>query len=68
MDPATVERRLANVAKQAVKGDHVTAHDFEYVLWKDVLIAIANGTCQSPKNCAAMALRTTKLDFHRWPV
>ena len=65
VDPATVERRVKKVTMAETAEQ---AQDLEYALWQDVLTAIAEGRCHSPGNCASIALRTTKLDFPRWPV
>lgn len=49
-------------------GDPEAAHSYEDVLHRRVLSAIANGllTGDDAKQCAAMALLTSHINFERW--
>jgi hypothetical protein len=64
MDVTEVIRRVAVV--RSLAGDDETAHGAEDELWRGVLAAIANGECDDPEACAAEALKTSEIDFHRW--
>lgn len=47
------------------KGDDEHAHGLEDALYRDVLKAIAEGTCEEPVGCARVALATQKIKFAR---
>lgn len=59
-----VKYRVAEVA--ALVGDPQGAHYEEDRLYKDVLIAISEGTCDDPRACASAALKARGLGFPRW--
>ena len=46
--------------------DNHSAHANEDALHESVLHAIADGTAEDPAAMAALALKTTELDFSRW--
>ena len=51
---------------KACQHDDEVAHSKEDALRADVLAAIADGTCEDPRECARLALTTDDLDFCRW--
>ena len=63
----TVDQVKAHVAKiAAMAGDDEAAHGEEDRMREEVLQAIADGTCEDPKACAAEALKSSDLNFARW--
>lgn len=67
MNVHDVRARISGIAGIAESpGDDQVAHGMEDRLWSDVLEAIANGTCDDPKACAAEALKTIDIHFARW--
>jgi hypothetical protein len=69
MNVLDVKARVAEIIRANSRGenwDDESAHYDEDVLHSDVLEAIAAGTCEDPKACAAAALETSKLEFSRW--
>lgn len=59
-----VKTRLFKINE--TRGDNEVAHTMEDELHQDVLRAIADGTCDDPKACAAEALKSIDIDFARW--
>lgn len=53
-------------AIRRIAGDNEAAHAEEDDLHREVLSAIAHGTCESPVECARLALTTCEIDFERW--
>ena len=49
-----------------MKGDDEAAHGFEDEIHQGVLANIALGVCADPRACAAEAIKTTTIKFHRW--
>lgn len=66
MTPAEVRAMLAGVHEEAENGDWESCHVAEDEMLVAVLRAIADGSCDSPAECAELALSTQKLGFHRW--
>lgn len=64
MTPDAVRQRVAAI--EAVASDDEQAHGLEDELYRELLEAIANDTCQEPRLCAAIALRTQLVQFARW--
>ena len=67
MDPATVDTKVRRIGKLVASKDLSGAALAEYQLYVLLLASIAEGKCQSPANCAAVALRTQAIDMPRWP-
>lgn len=59
-----VERALAEIREHVY--DDECAHGQEDALYRAVLQAIADGTCESPADCARLALTSQAEDFERW--
>jgi hypothetical protein len=64
MNPDKVKDRIEEI--KGMMGDNESAHIHEDLLWRDVLSAIADGTCENPQECARLAITTDELDFERW--
>lgn len=64
MDIADVAKRVKDIEQG--KWDDEVAHSDEDSLYRDLLSAIADGTCTDPAACAALALTTQELEFARW--
>lgn len=62
MTVADVREALGAVRGFVRQSDHVAAHSAQFELYRDVLAAIAQGTCDAPARCAREAL---KLEFQR---
>lgn len=64
MTPENIEKRV-----QEIRGciwDNASAHMMEDLLLYDVLKAIAEGTTENPKECAAMTLTVYAIEYDRW--
>lgn len=46
--------------------DYESAHKKEDRLHRDVLTAIAEGRCDNPAECAAIAMQSWQIEFSRW--
>jgi hypothetical protein len=68
MKVTDVEREATWIVSAAGKFgcDPEGLHSCEDDLYRAVLTAIAMGTCDDPKACAAAALKTQNADFPRW--
>ena len=69
MKVSDVKKRVAKIKELSDTGrctDEEAAHSEEDELQRDVLKAIAGGTCEDPAACARACLRTSKLSFARW--
>ena len=64
MTPEDVRERVAEI--EADSADDEAAHVMEDELYTDVLYAIAHSECDSPKECAAEALKAGEIAFCRW--
>jgi hypothetical protein len=64
MTPEDVQRVLHSI--RDASGDDEVAHGMEDGLYGAVLLAIADGTCTDPRECARLALMTKELKFQRW--
>ena len=51
---------------RALDDDDERQHRVESYLHRDVLRAIADGTCEDPAACAREAMKTWDLPFERW--
>ncbi len=60
----TIKESLAEI--KAMSGDNEVAHCLEDELYVNVLAAIANGTCEKPRQAAALALTSQNFDHIRW--
>jgi hypothetical protein len=59
-----IRRRIEEIRADA--GDDEGQHGAEDALHQAVLQAIANGTCEKPREAARLALETREIDFARW--
>lgn len=66
IDVAWVRAKVREIEKYAQKGDPEAAHSEEDDLYEEVLKAIAEKRCISPRRCAEAALSTKLSDFPRW--
>lgn len=64
MTPRKVKAEVGRIRKMA--DDDESAHCAEDDLYLNVLAAIAEGRCADPAACAAEAVKTKGIDFHRW--
>lgn len=60
----TIKESLAEI--KAMPDDNEVAHCLEDKLYLNVLAAIANGTCESPAEAAALAITSQNFDHFRW--
>lgn len=51
---------------RATARDDEHAHLKEDALYRNLLKAIADGTCNDPAGCAKLALTSAEIDFSRW--
>lgn len=66
MDEVTPESIREYIAGWITGGDPESSHENEDHLYLQVLKAIAHGTCEDPKACAAEAIKTKSIKFDRW--
>lgn len=59
-----VAKRVQNI--RDARDDDEAAHEMEDKLRADLLTAIANGSCEHPRECARAALAASEIDFARW--
>lgn len=64
MTPSEVAARVERI--RSLADDAEAAHCEEDGLYRDVLRAIADGTCTEPRWCARTALDAGLIDFPRW--
>ncbi len=64
MSPEEIFCRVKAIGE--IARDDEAAHGEEDRLHQDVLRAIANGKCERPSECAALALGTLMIAFQRW--
>lgn len=64
MTPDEIKKSVEVIS--AVAGDNEDAHIKEDELHLAVLTAIADGTCDDPRACAAEAIKTQAIEFTRW--
>ena len=67
--PDTIDQKWVYVKMlevYACQTDDEKAHALEDELHQAVLKAIADGTCEDPRMCAAQALKTLEIPFARW--
>lgn len=65
MSPLLVQARIAEIVAVG-QDDDERAHGLEDDLRGAVLLAIAEGRCEDPQECARLALTTDDLTFCRW--
>lgn len=64
MDADMVRARVEEI--RLFTWDDERAHEMEDALRSDLLVAIANGECTNPRECAQIALTTGDIEFERW--
>jgi hypothetical protein len=62
--PERIQDRLAVI--KSIAQDPEAAHGTEDGLFIEVLVAIAEGLCDDPAECARLALTSRDIDFPRW--
>lgn len=63
MTPNDIKQRVNTI--KAIELDCEAAHTHEDRLYLELLQAIANGTCDDPRACAAEAIKSQDVDFIR---